>query len=82
MVAHAREKIWREPIWREPMWREQDLSMLTLQVYVPQAEYPVVGSYMCRDHRSVQHSRVNGIKGQWDQGSRGPMGSRVEGIKG
>ena len=44
------EKIWQEPIWREP-----DLSRIALQVYVPQAAYPVVRSYVCRDHWSVQH---------------------------
>ena len=43
-------------MWREPMWREPDLSRLALQVYVSRTEYPVVGSYVCRDHRSVQHT--------------------------
>ena len=41
-------------IWWEPIWREQDLSRLALQVYVPRAEYPIVCSYVCRDHRPVQ----------------------------
>ena len=39
------------------MWREPDLVRLVLQVYVPRAEYLVVGSYVCQDHRSVQHTR-------------------------
>ena len=46
----------REPMWRDPMPRELDLSRLALQVYVSRTEYPVVGSYVCRDLWSVQHT--------------------------
>ena len=64
--AHAREKIWREPIWQEPIWREPiwwepDLSRPALQVYVAWTECPVLESYTCRDHRSVQHN-ITGIQ--------------------
>ena len=31
-------------------------SRLALQVYVARTEYPVVESYACRDHWSVQHT--------------------------
>ena len=58
------EKIWRELIWREPIWREPDVAgsnekaliRLALQVYVAQTKCPVVESYACRDHRSVQQT--------------------------
>ena len=40
------------------MWLEPDLSRFALQVYVSRTEYTVLGSYVCRNHRSVQHSLV------------------------
>ena len=43
-------------MWQEPMWREPDFSRLALQVYVTRTEFPVVESYACRDHRSIQHT--------------------------
>ena len=50
------ESVTREPVTRDPMWREPDLSRLALQGYVSRTEWPVVGSYVCRDHRSIQHT--------------------------
>ena len=35
---------------------EKGLSRLALLVYVLWKEYPIVESYACRDHRSIQHT--------------------------
>ena len=67
MVAHAKERSGKSERYGKSyyrgsryggsqMWREPDLSRLALQVYVPRAEYPVVDAYVCRDHRSTQHT--------------------------